>query len=199
MDASSVAQLRALVGEVEGAVPPLPEGGRARTRGFVSSTGRSRWPVGAGTAGQVGSVASVGGMAGDVRIQQAQGFGRFGSGVRTQAETLRALGNRRHTPIHPVPPAEDPSLGDLKFSVGWLQAANDGAMQRLAQYATSAHRGLGGLAYTGDLIGLRLPGVDLAAREVLGRLVKEAEADAPAPPADMPGTDPRFVSLPVIP
>jgi hypothetical protein len=138
-------------------------------------------------------------MAGDVRIQQAEGFVKFGAGARTQAETLLALGNRRHTPIHPLPPTEDPTLDDLKFSVGWLQAAIDGAMQRVARYATSAHLGLGGMAYTGDLVGLRLPAVDLAAEEALGRLVKEAEADAPTLPPDAPGTDPRFVSLPVVP
>ncbi len=137
-------------------------------------------------------------MAGDVRIQQAQGFQTFAAGVRVLAGELEAL-DRRHTPIHPRPPAEDPTLGELRFSMGWLHAATEGAADRLAQYATAAHRGLGGLAHTGDLVGIRLPGVDLAAKQELGGLVREAAAAAPALPAGAPGTDPRFVSLPVTP
>jgi hypothetical protein len=137
-------------------------------------------------------------MAGDVRIQQAQGFLTFAQGVRVLASDLEAL-DRRHTPLDLQPPDWGSKLADLSTAVGRLSTANEALLGRLARYVTGAHRGLGGLAYTGDWIGVRFPGVDLAAKQKLAGLVGEAKTAVPALPADAPGKDPRFESLPVTP
>ncbi len=126
-------------------------------------------------------------MTGMVRLEDPAVLCRYAQNTREVAQALLRLSGS-HAAVDPGP---DGVLAPLA-------TANERAYERFALYATDAYRGLGGLAWVADAIGVELPKVDRAAAAELGSIGANALASVPRPPVEPPRPDPRFVS-PVVP
>ncbi len=141
-------------------------------------------------AGAPADAASVGPVLepvpGQVQIEDPSSLLTYAKFTRVAAHTMLKLGGP-HLPIDPGP---ENLFADVN-------AANNRAHDRFAQFAADAYRGLGGLAWVAREIGTRFPDVDARHAGNLRALEASVLASVPTPPAATQ-PDPRFAS-PAVP
>ena len=119
-----------------------------------------------------------------VQIEDPQVFLTYAEFCRGTVKTLLKGVGGPHVQVDPGP--------DGAFAL--INTVVNEHYDEWARFITDACRGVAGLGYVSEYIGVKFPETDQQNRFALSGLMYDAEAAAPPPPTERP--DPRFVSAP---